>query len=422
MIIKISILFIAFVHILSLSCYAQKKDVIKFSINVESKNLNFGDYIPAKIAFTKDIQQNFKIKYRGNSSSGYNKKSFSLKFPEKIAFRNLDSAYKWKLNADYIDKTLMRNKLSYDLFKAFSKDNISPKINYVLLKLNGSPQGIYVLTQRVDENLLQLNKNDSSSRIFKAPPISIPTENHSQKHKNYIAYSQWNPFYENFSERAKEKLIKQAYYNQRYPKIRQSDKKKDIHKITEFIFSSSNSDFSNSKIFKSFFDLENIIDWHLLLLVTNNADGLIKNFYIYKQNKNEPYKFCPWDYDHSFGRDGGGHLDLTSFIDISQNKLIDRLIKTNAFNYKKKLYDKFLSLKKDKVLTYPSINKMIKKNIRLIKPHIKQNENIWPLNNMLQFEESNFKKEIALIKSWIKNRLPQVEAYLLELNATANRK
>tara|TARA_B100000809_G_C15128050_1_gene527139 strand:+ start:322 stop:1587 length:1266 start_codon:yes stop_codon:yes gene_type:complete len=418
--IKNSILFIALVLILSLSCYAQKKDMMNLSINVTLKNLSFGEYIPAKISTTNAKQQNFKIKYRGNSSAGYDKKSFSIKFQEKVAFKQLDSSYKWKLNADYIDKTLMRNKLSYDLFKAFSEKNISPKTTYVLLKLNGSPQGIYVLTQRVDENLLQLNKNDSSTRIFKAPPISIPTEKHNQKHKDYLGFSQWNPFYEDFSEKAKEKLIKQAYYNQRYPKIRESDKKKDVHEITEFIFSSSDNDFSNPEIFNSFFDIESLIDWHLLLLVTNNADGLIKNFYIYKQNKSEPYKICPWDYDHSFGRDGGGYLDLTSFIDISQNKLLDRLIKTDAFNYKKKLYDKFLSLKKEKVLTYSTINKMIKKNISLIKPHIKQNDKIWPLNNMLQFEESNFKKEIALIKFWIKNRLPQVEKYLLQLNAPVN--
>ena len=131
--IKNSILFIALVLILSLSCYAQKKDMMNLSINVTLKNLSFGDYIPAKISTTNAKQQNSKIKYRGNSSAGYDKKSFSIKFQEKVAFKQLDSSYKWKLNADYIDKTLMRNKLSYDLFKAFSEKNISPKTSRIVV-------------------------------------------------------------------------------------------------------------------------------------------------------------------------------------------------------------------------------------------------------------------------------------------------
>lgn len=418
--IKHNILSIVFILTLVFNNYAQKNHLLKFSVNVVSKNLSFGDYIPATISCNNALNQKFKIKYRGNSSAGYDKKSYSIKFNKKQAFYKLDSAYKWKLNAEYIDKTLMRNKLSYDLFRAFSENNISPKIEYALLNVNDTNKGIYALTQRVDASLLQLDKTDTNAIIFKAPPISNPTDSHSRKHKGFISYSNWNPFYKKFSDRAKEKLIKQTYYNQRYPNINEYDKKQEIHTLTNFLFYSSDNEFSTPEIFNSFFDLESLIDWHLLLLITNNGDGLVKNFYLYKQNANTPYKICPWDYDHSFGRDGNGEPDKEIFINVSKIKVLDRLMKTNAFNYKEKLLSKYCYLKKEKILTYKAIRKMVKNNVRQLKPYIHQNENIWPPNAIPYFEDSNFKTEVALLNLWVKKRLPKVEAYLLAINTKAS--
>ncbi len=416
--VKVLALFLA---ILSLCSFSNKKSLPEIRITVNQDSLVYGDHIPATFSYT-DVksniyikQQSFQIKYRGNSSSHYPKKNYSLKFPNNISFGGLDSNKKWKLNAEYIDKTLMRNKLSYALFRQFSSNNIAPKIQYVLLLVNDTPQGIYALTERVDENLLRLNTKDSNAMIFKAPPISYQTEEHKKKHEEFISYSNWNPFYKGFSDRAKNKLINQVYYNQRYPKISSTNKKNAIHRMTDFIYHSSDSAFSNPTLFNNYFDLESLIDWHLLLLITNNEDGLIKNFYIYKQATSSSFKICPWDYDHSFGRDGGGGK-YSDFVDVSRVKILDRLMKTNAFSYNEQLYSKFISLTKSNILTYSSINKMIKNNVSTLKPNISTNENIWPPDAIAKFEESNFKTEVTLMKVWIKNRLPMIENYLKELN------
>jgi len=401
-----------------LSCNEQES-FSTFYIKTQIKDLNFGDYIPAKVTYsnndiyTKEIDS--YLKYRGNTSSSYNKKNFSLKFSTKQCFKNLDCNKKWKLNAEYVDKTLMRNKLSYDLFRSFSKKNIAPKINYTLVYLNDSFHGIYSLTQKVDQQLLKLYKNDTNALIFKHAPISQPTEKHKENHFNFIEFSNWAPFYKPFSERAMNKLLKEVYYNQRYPSINKINKKEEIHKITDYLYNSNDSEFSDSTLFNTYFDINNLIDWHLLLLITNNGDGLIKNFYIYKQGTNTPFRICPWDYDHSFGRDGGGGLDLESFIDISRVKILDRLIKTNAFNYNKKLYAKFLLLKKNNILTSANINKMIDQNIKIITPYIEKNEKRWPLDSLDHFKETNFKNEIILMQKWIKQRLPKVESHLFQL-------
>jgi len=309
----------------------------------------------------------------------------------------------------------MRNKLSYDLFRSFSKGNISPKITYLTVNINGNYNGLYTLLKRVDSDYLKLNKNDTNAIIFKQPPISYSTEKHANKHKRLISYSNKAIFYKEFSAKAKNKLIKEAYYNQRYPNIYKSDKTYIIHELTDFIFNSKDIDFKNEKIFNSFFNINNIIDWHLLLLLSNNQDGLIKNFYIYRTGTNQPFLFSPWDYDHGYGRDGDGELNLNSFINTKRVGLLNRLLKTNAFNYKKKLLKKYLLLKRKNILTAKNINSMIDKNITTIQPYIVENEKKWPIDSVQYLQGSNFNNEILLMKNWVKKRLPKVENYLRKL-------
>lgn len=394
----------------------------QFHIWVDSLDLNFGDYILGDITYydsDKSIQFEKSpayIKYRGNSSAHYEKKCFSLKFLDTKCFDNMECHKKWKFNAEYIDKTFMRNKLSYDLFRLFSPGNFAPRINYAILYLNNNYRGIYTLTERVDEDRLNLFNGDKNAVLFKEPPISYPPEEHNKRHEDFIKYSYWAEFYKDFSDKALEKLIMEVYYNQRFPDIDEIEKKYLIHQITEFIFNSSDRDFIDEANFNVFFSINNIIDWHLLLLITNNEDGVVKNFYFYRQGVNEPYKFCPWDYDHSFGRDGDGEPNLDSFIDIARMRLLVRLLETNAFNYKQKLYDKFTLLKKNNILTTKNINRMIDENVMEIEPFIVQNETRWPPDYIPYFNGSSFQNEVLILRSWIESRLENVENYLITLN------
>lgn len=416
-----------FSFFLLVSCNHKDKQLPQFNIDLDSNTINIGDYIDASISYqSKSSAINInslpiKIKYRGNASAHLPKKNFSLKLSEKICFIKSRCHKRWKLNATYTDKTFMRNKLSYDLFNLFSVNNIAPKINYVTVKINKSYEGIYSLTERVDSDLLNFIKNDTNAVLFKEAPISYPTKEHKKRHVDFIAYSEWAEFYKEFSDKSMKKLIKRVYYNQRFPKINKSDKKYLIHNITDYVFNSTDADFKNEKLFNTYFDIDNIIDWHLLLLITNSGDGYMKNFYLYKQGTNKPFKFCPWDYDHSFGRDGDGELSLNSFISLKEVKLLDRLLESNAFNYREKLLQKFLLLKKNNVLTKRNIHKMIDDNVIILEPFIKKNEEKWPLDNNPFFnKKSNFFSEVTLIKVWIEKRLPKVEKYLQNLQLVSN--
>ncbi len=393
-------------------------------INVDVNKLNFGDYCKSKVSyFNPDGIIQFKdsptkIKYRGNASAHYGKKNFTIKFIDSKCFSGNCHKH-WKLNAEYIDKTFLRNKLSYDLFRLLSPGNYAPHIHFSEVYLNGRYNGLYAVTERIDEDRLKLNKSDTNCVIFKEPPISTPPEQHQKKYLSLNKFSHYAEFYKSFSEKAFKNLIEELYYNQRFPDVSDRDKSYLIHQITEFIYNSSDEDFSDEAIFSSYFNLKNIIDWHLLLLITNNSDGLVKNFYLYRMSEMEPFYFCPWDYDHSYGRDGDGELNQNSFLDISRMRLLVRLLETNAFNYRQKLFDRFQSLKKEDILTAYNIHNIIDNDVFSIEESIHRNENRWPVDSINHFTNCDFYSEVALMKKWIGIRLIVVENYLTEINDTS---
>lgn len=395
-------------------------DLPEIYIRYYADKLNLGDYDKCQITcFEPSGEMAFdhfsKIKYRGNTSFNYDKKSFTIKFRKENSVVGLPENRRWKLNAEYIDKTFIRNNLSYELFRSFSKGNFAPQVKYGILYENNQYQGIYAITESVDEWTLHLNLNDPGAVLFKGPPISNLPEDHDSLFRNFQQYSAISIRYDDFSYKARQKLIKRCYFNQRYPGIDKENRNSEIIALTEFIHNSSDEEFTNPEIFGKYFDIRNIIDWHLLILITDNSDGLIKNFYLSRKNSDEPYLVTPWDYDHSFGRDGDGEPSEEKMVSLSRNRLISRLLETNGFDYRQNLYAKFLTLEQKGILTTDHLYEIIDRQAEILRPSIKDNEKRWPLAAVHYFKGASFESELQRMKTWIKEHFPRVKQYLKEL-------
>ncbi len=380
-------------------------------------NYQVGDLIWYDTLGNRVWGEKIRLRSRGNRSATFEKRSFALKLSEGIEMLGLPKNKKWKLNAEHIDKTFMRNKLSYDLFKSFSPENWAPDVEFCVVYINKKYQGIYAMTQSVDASTLNLSKGSDGGILFKEPPVSYPPEEHADRFEKFKKYVQRSSRYKDYSIKARYKLEDECYFNQRHPDIKKIDCSDEIYRLTEFIFNSSDTEFSNPSVFNTYFDLDNLIDWHLLILVTANGDGTYKNYYMSRKEEGEPYLFTPWDYDHSFGRDGDGEPSKVSIIPVKKNMaLLHRLMETNAFNYRQKLYQKFQELKKSGVLTDKNIYQMIDANVEALKSEIKDHEKRWPPGDMAYFKNASFDTEVQRMKNWISNHLPNLEEYLKEQN------
>lgn len=88
------------------------------------------------------------IRGRGNSTWGYPKKPYALKFTEKQEVMGMPKHKRWVLLANYMDRTLLRNRVAYFLAKQTSLA-WTPNCEYVELILNGKHLGQYLLCEQV---------------------------------------------------------------------------------------------------------------------------------------------------------------------------------------------------------------------------------------------------------------------------------
>jgi hypothetical protein len=138
--------------------------------DVKSKEvyINGNIIVDANNGFKQDVTNiPLQVKGRGNSTwSLFPKKPYRLKFSSKAAMLGMPAAKNWGLLANYNDKTLMRNKIAFDLGKRIGAD-YTPQSRFVEVVLNGQYWGNYLLTSLVEihenrVNITELKATDTS--------------------------------------------------------------------------------------------------------------------------------------------------------------------------------------------------------------------------------------------------------------------
>ena len=88
------------------------------------------------------------MKGRGNATwTDYEKKPYSLQFPEEVDLLQMGAAQNWILLANSTDPTNLKNKVIYDFADSLGLA-YSPDSQWVDLYLNGEYAGLYLLTER----------------------------------------------------------------------------------------------------------------------------------------------------------------------------------------------------------------------------------------------------------------------------------
>lgn len=106
-----------------------------------------------------------KIKGRGNSTWGLDKKPYKIKFDDKKNLFGFGKAKDWVLLANYIDRSLMRNELTYKVAKQLSSLVFSPDCQQVEVYLNGQYQGVYLLCEQVEVNKHRVEVSEDTTKV-----------------------------------------------------------------------------------------------------------------------------------------------------------------------------------------------------------------------------------------------------------------
>lgn len=91
-----------------------------------------------------------RVRYRGNSSREWPKKSWRI---EAVGGKPFDGRDTINLLSEWKDVTLQVEKLAFDLLAAMGSP--APRTKFVRLAINGEYQGVYLDTERVDKDFLR---------------------------------------------------------------------------------------------------------------------------------------------------------------------------------------------------------------------------------------------------------------------------
>lgn len=328
-----------------------------------------------------------RAKFRGGSSAQYPKHSYALEFDEKKQFHQQKLSKNWVLNANYIDRSFMRHKLSFDLFRQMDPENNSaPHCEYVWVKDNKQEKGLYVLMERMDRIRLKVQKGQKGAFICKSPPI----------------------FYAQATTPKRDSLY---YDSMEFPKKKKKKRLAMKHsrlKTLEALIYKANDKAFRKEVF-NLIDQKSFIDWQLIILFTNNGDAQNKNYCMYQSSSTAKIKIALWDYDHTFGRLGNSERNLLkNTVDEKQNPLIRRLIELNPDHFNEKLSMRYKALRKS-VFTRKNVLRLITENNKIIAPYIARNQKIWPVTAHWYSDKMSYKQDLALIKRYVSIRLTQLD-------------
>ena len=351
------------------------------NINISYDTLSSNHKVPCVITIGDTLLLKGKIKQRGGSSIGYPKKSYTVKLSKKISLYGLRENKSWVFTSSYLEKSLMRNILSYDLFRSWDTNNFAPKIELIEFFHNDNYEGIYQLTEKVDRSSLRINKK-AEGVIFKDCAIFS---------KTYI-----------------EPQTGETYYHQKYPDPKKYDATLLMDSIKEFILNSTDSVFA--KEMEQEFDIQNIIDWQIMIMLSNNGDAVYKNFYLYRESKKAKFKIALWDYDSGFGRDTDNELNLVKTTSHwERNSLLDRLYNQDVNNYQERLHTRWKVLRESGKISVDDFESRVSKLALQLEPFVGRNFTRWPVTNSYYWDKYTWEQEIGVLKEFINLRIPQLD-------------
>ena len=127
--------------------------------NVESDSLHMA-YMYYQNEYINDTLEQVGFRLRGNTSRASQKKSFKLDFNHFVSGRDFYSVEKINLNGEHNDVSIIRSKLSWDIFESI--EMVAPRANHIEVYINDNYYGLYISVEHIDDSFLSKNFSDDT--------------------------------------------------------------------------------------------------------------------------------------------------------------------------------------------------------------------------------------------------------------------
>jgi len=373
------------------------------------------------------------IEIRGNSSTMYPKKSYSLETrnPDttnlNVSLLGLGKENDWVLHGPYADKTLMRNVLAYDLGNRTGK--WSPKTRFFELYLNGIYSGVYVLVEKIknDKNRLNLAKLTPTDTIDDALTGGYILKLDRPETTDVNEKDYWISPY-----RAPTSLQQKEYFLHVDPVG--SDLLPVQHEyiknyITNFENALYSNNYTNPSIgYYSWIDMNSFVDYYILTELSRNLDGYRISTFMYKDKDSKGGKLTMgpfWDYNICFGNanffsagntsgwvvDGMGNADGYAMPFWWQKFRLDPVFNS----YLKRRWN----MHKDSFINSTYLNHLIDSCAYDLSSAQKRNFQTWNVLNTYVWPNNyvggTYNNELNYLKNWLRDRIVWMDGQIQPL-------
>lgn len=248
-----------------------------------------------------DIEENATIRIRGRSSRDYDKKSYLIKFKKsnltddkKVSLSGMSAESDWTLHGPFLDKTLIRNYLCYNLAGDIMGN--SPNVRFCEMFLNGEYQGLYLITEKVnysEEGRINLTETGSASTVTSyILQLDVGSEDPLYALNTFNYYTGRNG-----SRNIKFGNLEIIYPNKSLTIEQKTYIENDISKFEKALVSFDSAD--RKLGYPSFIDVDSFVDYFIINEFTMNSDAGRLSTYLYKDVRGK-MKIAVWDFNSAF--------------------------------------------------------------------------------------------------------------------------
>lgn len=345
------------------------------------------------------------IRARGNSSLRFDKKGYLLKFINEDGSENkqevmgMDSHDEWILNGPFLDKTLIRNYMCYNISAEIM--GYAPNVRFCEVFINNQYKGLYLMLEsitRSDNGRIDISKyeekNNYTGYIVR---IDRGSSDEMQNVNSLIKYGKLVP--------------ETTYIDIIYPpKTKLNEKiklyiERDMSKLDKALYS---FDYDEAEYgYENYINTDNFVDYFIINEFTQNYDAGGLSTYLYKDVRGK-FNLCVWDFNNAFDNYQESSTKDRNF-EMRDKPYFYMLTKDEKFN--KKVIEKYRELRK----TYFSeeyLMNYIDETIAFLGDAIDRNFEVWgySFNNdckMLTPIERNlhsYDEAVSQLKKFIKSR------------------
>ncbi len=349
----------------------------------DPNNLWTHETVPATFTY-ESTSYDVQVRFRGGTVRYLPKKSWKIDFPAATPFQGQREL---NLNAEYTDKSLMREILAYDLFKLANLP--APTTQFARLELNGQYMGLFLQVEQIDKRFLHRIGWDPNANLYKA---------------TYGGNFGWR------GEDAAESYVK---------KTNEEDSHDDIMALLWLLHITSDADFPAA--ITSVMDIGRYLDWYTVQIVIGNYEWLEKNYYLYYPRPpsiplagGAGWRFLPWDLDltlgHNWGINGILDHDITWDNPIDSgtkdspkadgvwNQLITRILNVEEFRF---AYCRRLQAMLNDEFTEATLFPRIDTYYHYITPYAETDPHKWGSNEEFHAGPDELKTYIIQRRAWL---------------------